>query len=139
MDKIDKVTRSRNMAAVRSANTKPEMTVRSAAHRLGFRFRLHKKQLPGTPDLVFPSRRVALFVHGCFWHSHDCTRARKLPETNAGFWHKKIGRNVERDKKVQSELLALGWKPVVIWECQTKDSNLPERLKVLLSRSEAVP
>lgn len=138
MDKFDRITRRRNMAAVRSGNTKPEMRVRSAAHKLGFRFRLHKKELPGTPDLVFPSRRVALFVHGCFWHSHDCTRGRKLPETNADFWRKKIGRNVERDNKVQSELLDLGWKPVVIWECQTKNSSLPERLKALLSRSEVV-
>lgn len=121
------------MAAVRSANTKPEMRVRSAAHKLGFRFRLHKKELPGTPDLVLPSRRVALFVHGCFWHSHDCTRGQRLPETNVTFWRTKIGRNIERDKEVRSELLALGWKPVVIWECQTKDSSLPERLEALLS------
>ena len=138
MDKFDRITRSRNMAAVRSANTKPEMRVRSAAHKLGLRFRLHKKELPGTPDLVFLSMRVALFVHGCFWHRHDCARGRLLPETNADFWREKTGRNVERDRRVRAELLALGWKPVVIWECQTKDSSLPERLKALLSKSEVV-
>jgi DNA mismatch endonuclease (patch repair protein) len=128
MDKIDKVTRSRNMAAVRSANTMPEIIVRSTAHKLGLRFRLHSKRLPGKPDLVFPSRRIALFVHGCFWHRHDCPHGRQLPESNADFWREKLKRNAERDSEVQSLLIAEGWRPIIIWECQTKATDLPERI-----------
>lgn len=133
MDKVDKITRSRNMAAVHSKNTKPEMLVRSTAHKLGFRFRLHRKDLPGKPDLVFSSRRIALFVHGCFWHGHDCKRGRSLPATNTDFWTNKIRNNIERDVKVKTSLMQLGWKPVVIWECQTKGNNLPNVLITLLS------
>lgn len=128
MDKIDRETRSRVMASVRSENTKPEMRVRSAAHKLGFRFRLHRKELPGKPDMVFPSRRVALFVHGCFWHGHDCPHGRRLPVANADYWRDKIRRNVERDIKAQTALMDLGWHPIVIWECQIKGDNLTQTL-----------
>ncbi|MFC1991669.1 very short patch repair endonuclease [Chloroflexota bacterium] len=127
MDKIDKATRSRVMASVHSKNTKPEMRVRSMTHRLGYRFRLHRKDLPGSPDLVFPSRRVALFVHGCFWHGHDCKHGRRKPATNQDYWNEKIKRNTERDARVQDELTALGWKSVVIWECQL-DDELSQKL-----------
>ena len=127
MDKIDKATRSRVMASVHSKNTKPEMRVRSTAHRLGYRFRLHWKDLPGKPDLVFPSRRVALFVHGCFWHGHDCKHGSRKPTTNQDYWNEKIKRNMERDTRVQDELTAIGWKPIVIWECQL-DDELSQRL-----------
>jgi DNA mismatch endonuclease (patch repair protein) len=128
MDKIDSETRSRVMASVHSENTKPEMVVRSAAHKLGLRFRLHRKELPGKPDLVFPSRKVALFVHGCFWHGHDCPHGRRMPATNIDYWREKIRRNKERDAKAQAELNSLGWKSVVIWECQIKADGLSEML-----------
>ncbi len=128
MDKIDKATRSRVMASVRSENTKPEILVRSTAHRLGYRFRLHRKDLPGKPDMVFSSRRIALFIHGCFWHGHDCPHGQRLPVTNVDYWRDKIKRNTERDSRVQKELADIGWKPVVIWECQLKDSELIQRL-----------
>jgi len=134
MDKIDKATRSRIMANVHSRNTKLELRVRSAAHKLGFRFRLHRKELPGKPDIVFPSRRAALFVHGCFWHGHDCPRGQLLPVTNAEFWREKLRRNVERDTKVQAALMDLGWRPIIIWECQTKGDNLPQVLVKELSK-----
>ncbi len=128
MDKIDKATRSRVMASVRSKNTKPEMLVRSTAHKLGYCYRLHRKNLPGKPDMVFPSRRIALFVHGCFWHGHDCSHGRRLPVTNADYWREKIRRNMERDARVQAELIDLGWKPVIVWECQIKDTEFPQSL-----------
>ncbi len=116
------------MASVRSKNTKPELFVRSTAHRLGYRFRLHRKNLPGKPDIVFPSRRVALFVNGCFWHGHDCTHGQRSPLTNAEYWSDKIRRNIERDLRVHNELVDLGWNPVVIWECQLKDPEFSQRL-----------
>lgn len=133
MDRISRETRSRIMASVKSKNTKLELRIRSTAHRLGFRFRLHRSDLPGKPDLVFPSRRIALFVHGCFWHGHDCPHGRRMPVANAEYWQRKIHGNVERDAKVLAELVALGWKPVVIWECQIKDSDLPQLLKKMLA------
>jgi DNA mismatch endonuclease (patch repair protein) len=139
MDRNDQETRSRIMASVPSQNTKPEMRVRSAAHRLGFRFRLHRKDLPGSPDLVFPSRRIALFVHGCFWHGHDCRRGCRIPATNAEYWEGKIRRNRERDARVQGELAAMGWRPLVIWECQTKPAELPETLRALLNHPAPNP
>lgn len=133
MDKIDKATRSRVMASVHSKNTKLELRVRSMAHKLGYRYRLHRKNLPGKPDMVFPSRRIVLFIHGCFWHGHDCPHGRRPPTTNVEYWSKKIRRNVERDARVQRELLALGWKPVVMWECQIKDEELPQRIMEALN------
>jgi len=133
MDKIDKATRSRVMAQVKSKNTTPEMRVRSTAHKLGFRFRLHRKQLPGSPDIVFPSRRIALFVHGCFWHGHDYPHGKRQPTSNVEYWSVKLKRNTERDAKVQAELIGLGWKPVVIWECQTKPGILPNLLTAILA------
>jgi len=128
MDKIDKAARSRVMASVHSKNTKLELRVRSMAHKLGYRYRLHRKNLPGKPDMVFPSRRIVLFIHGCFWHGHDCPHGRRSPTTNVEYWSEKIRRNVERDARVQRELIALDWKPVVMWECQIKDEELPQRI-----------
>lgn len=128
MDKIDKATRSRVMSKVPSENTKLELRVRSICHRLGYRFRLHRKNLPGSPDMVFPSRRIALFVHGCFWHGHDCPHGRHLPATNVDYWRNKIRRNMERDVRVQKELVDLGWKPIIMWECQIQKDNFPQQL-----------
>lgn len=108
------------MRAVKSANTTPELRVRSAAHCMGLRFRLHRKDLPGKPDLVFVSRRIALFVHGCFWHGHDCARGARVPKTNRVYWKAKIGRNVERDARTAEALKAEEWRPAIIWECEIK-------------------
>ena len=135
MDKIDAATRSRVMASVRSENTKPEMIVRSAAHKVGLRFRLHRKDLPGKPDLVFPSRKVALFVHGCFWHGHDCPHGRRMPATNVDYWNSKIRRNMQRDAKTQAALIALGWEPIVIWECQISRDNVSQMLIGIIQAS----
>jgi DNA mismatch endonuclease (patch repair protein) len=110
------------MSRIRSKNTKPEIVVRKAAHAAGLRFRLHRKDLPGTPDLVFPSRGIALFVHGCFWHRHHCTRATS-PATNADYWAAKFDRNVRRDARNAAELRKLGWRCVQIWECEAKDDE----------------
>jgi DNA mismatch endonuclease, patch repair protein len=117
-DVLTKEQRHRNMASIKSKNTKPEMLVRSQVHRLGYRYRLHQKGLPGKPDLVFASRRKVIFVHGCFWHIHDCRYGAVKPATNASFWESKRISNVERDKKNLAALEEDGWKILIIWECQ---------------------
>jgi DNA mismatch endonuclease, patch repair protein len=122
-DKLKPADRSRNMASIRSKGMKPELAVRKAAHRLGFRFRLHRKDLPGKPDLVFPKYRAAIFVHGCFWHQHaepKCLDGRP-PKSNLGYWGPKLKRNLERDALAHAQLEAQGWRVMVIWECETKD------------------
>lgn len=127
-DVFDPEQRSAVMRAVKSSNTTPELAVRRAAHALGFRFRLHRAALPGKPDLVFPGRKTALFVHGCFWHGHSCPRGDRMPATNRDYWRAKIGRNVARDKAILASLKKLGWKPIVIWECETRDKAALARL-----------
>lgn len=120
----------RIMATVKSKDTTPEIGVRSAVHRAGYRFRLHDKHLPGTPDIVFARRRLAVFVHGCFWHGHDCKGGR-LPKTNVAFWAEKIERNRVRDARVLAELESLGWASIVLWTCRLEEciSELLERLR----------
>lgn len=113
--------RRRNMSAIKGRNTKPELTLRRRLHRLGYRFRLHRKDLPGRPDLVFPSKGKVIFVHGCFWHSHDCRYGQVVPRTNAEFWSEKRKRTMERDAQQLAELRALGWSVLVIWECELRD------------------
>lgn len=134
-DKITVSSRSQNMAAIRSEDTKPEILVRRLAHRLGFRFRLHRKDLPGKPDLVFVARRKVIFVHGCFWHQHpkvSCLDARH-PKSNVTYWSPKLDRNVARDLKNKRTLEQQGWKVLVVWDCETKDAGrLAVRLKKLL-------
>jgi DNA mismatch endonuclease (patch repair protein) len=120
--------RSAVMRAVKSSNTAPEIAVRRAAHALGLRFRLNRSDLPGKPDLVFPARRSALFVHGCFWHGHDCPRGARIPASNRAYWLAKIGRNVARDKATLASLKRQGWKAHVIWECETRDRDKLTRL-----------
>jgi DNA mismatch endonuclease, patch repair protein len=110
------------MALVRGSNTKPEMRVRKVLHAAGLRYRLHDKRLPGAPDLVFPSRRIALFVHGCFWHRHEGCTAARLPKSRLDFWLPKLEGNVARDQRQVVQLKQLGWKVVVIWECETKSN-----------------
>ncbi len=117
--------RSKNMAAIRSVNTEPEMLVRRLVHSLGYRFRLHKRDLPGTPDLVFPKYKKVIFVHGCYWHMHNCRYGKVYPRTHAKFWQNKRKSNVSRDRRNIRALSKAGWKHLVIWECQIKN---PERL-----------
>lgn len=109
--------RSKRMSRIRSQDTKPELALRRALHRLGLRFRLGGAGLPGKPDLVFPRYKVAVFVHGCFWHRHAGCKVATTPKSNSGFWTEKFQRNVERDRRVTSELEAHGWKVLVAWEC----------------------
>lgn len=118
--------RSWNMSRVRSSDTKPEKTVRSWLHMNGWRFRLHRKELPGSPDIVMKKHRTVIFVHGCFWHSHQgCSRA-SMPKTNREFWSKKLARNADRDKKAREQLSQLGWKVIVIWECEVRNGIFTE-------------
>lgn len=108
------------MAAIRSANTKPEVRVRSALHAQGLRFRLHRKDLPGKPDIVLPKFRTAIFVHGCFWHCHSCKYGSVVPATRPEFWAAKRGGNVARDRKNRAALRKLGWRVLVVWECDVR-------------------
>jgi DNA mismatch endonuclease, patch repair protein len=129
-DKLTASKRSRNMAAIRSRDMKPELAVRSLAHRMGYRFRLHRADLPGKPDLVFPKYRAAVFVHGCFWHQHEkpsCLDGR-MPKSNLAYWGPKLDRNVKRDNENFARLEAEGWTVLVIWECRTKDGALLARV-----------
>jgi DNA mismatch endonuclease (patch repair protein) len=114
--------RSANMRAIRSEDMQPELDVRSLVHRLGYRFRLHRKDLPGKPDLAFGPRRKVIFVHGCFWHSHDCSIAH-APKSNQTYWGPKLKRNKERDQRNIQALEAKGWRALVIWECETRDEG----------------
>jgi DNA mismatch endonuclease (patch repair protein) len=128
--------RSFNMSRIRNRNTRPEMIVRSMVHRMGYRYSLHRKDLPGKPDLVFTRRRKIIFVHGCFFHIHDCPYGRVVPKTNAEFWQTKRLSNVERDKRNQASLEGLGWEVFTVWECMTKPAqieSLPARLEAFLS------
>ncbi len=113
--------RSAVMARVKGKNTRPEMKVRRLAHALGYRFRLHRKDLPGSPDLVFAGRKKVIFVHGCFWHGHDCARGSRQPKQNADYWRAKIGRNLERDAHATEALQAQGWTVLALWECELKE------------------
>lgn len=129
MDKISSEVRSQNMRAIKSGNTKPEILVRRMAHRLGFRFRLHRKDLPGKPDLAFPGLKKAIFVHGCFWHQHadpNCVDGR-LPKSRQSYWIPKLEKNVLRDANVRVGLIDLGWDVLTIWECEIKNETSLER------------
>lgn len=116
------------MRAVCSRDTTPEMAVRRFLHSAGFRYRLHDRRLPGTPDLVFPSRRIALFVHGCFWHQHPGCGAAKRPRSRLEYWTHKLDGNIERDRRQCAELSAAGWEFIVIWECETRDPSALAKL-----------
>lgn len=130
-DVFSKEKRSLIMGRIKGRNTKPEVLVRSYIHKMGFRFRIDGRGLPGKPDIVLPRHKKAVFVHGCFWHGHKgCTRA-KRPTTNEEFWNRKLDLNMERDKRFQKELRSLGWKNLVIWECELKK---PDKVAARLER-----
>lgn len=117
------LARSATMRAVKAKDTAPELQVRRFVHSLGCRFRLHRKDLPGAPDIVFPRLRRVLFVHGCFWHGHSCKRGNRIPKTNREYWVQKIQRNRNRDSEHARDLEALGWRQLVIWECELRDQR----------------
>jgi len=129
MDNFSPEKRSWIMRQVRSKNTSPEIIVRSILHRMGYRFRLHRKDLPGNPDIVLPRFRKVIFVHGCFWHGHYCKRGQNRPKTRPDYWNKKIEKNIERNKNALDSLCLIGWKALVIWECELKDK---EKLKNII-------
>ncbi len=126
IDVLTPVQRRLNMSRIRGKDTKPELLLRRGLHALGFRFRLHSKDLPGRPDLVFPARRAIIFVHGCFWHGHSCPMC-KLPATRTAFWQNKISGNRARDKRAVQALTAAGWRVLIVWECALRGpARLPE-------------
>lgn len=118
MAQVSRSRKSAEMARVRTRDTAPELAVRSVLHHAGFRFRLHERNLPGTPDIVLPRHRLAIFVHGCFWHGHECCPRAALPKTRPEFWRHKIARNAERDQAAEGDLRALGWRTLTIWSCE---------------------
>ena len=121
--------RSRNMSAIKSKNTKPEIKVRKVLHSMGYRFRLHTKDLPGSPDIVLPKYKTVIFVHGCFWHRHENCKYASIPKTRQEFWNKKFKENIKRDSEIQDKIKNLDWRSVVIWECETKNiENLREKI-----------
>jgi DNA mismatch endonuclease (patch repair protein) len=124
MDTIDAQRRSENMRRIRSQNTKPELVLRSLLHQLGYRFRLHRKDLPGKPDIVFPGRRKVIFVHGCFWHQHSGCREGRPPGTHQDYWGPKLARNVERGVRAILQLEEVGWAAIVVWECEISSQEL---------------
>jgi DNA mismatch endonuclease (patch repair protein) len=134
--KKTEMTRSAIMRSVKSRDTKPEMAVRQFLHRLGYRFRLHRKDLPGTPDLVFPRLKKVVFVHGCFWHGHNCARGNRIPKSNRDYWLAKISRNRERDKLNRALLQAQGWGIYIAWECQIKSLQAIRELGAFLESPE---
>lgn len=124
MDKLSRNQRSKNMAAVRGKNTSPELRVRRMLHSMGYRYRLHRKDLPGKPDIVLPKYRLCIFVHGCFWHQHPGCKRATIPETRREFWQEKFCKNKKRDELSLRELGKLGWQVCTIWECETKSPDI---------------
>jgi DNA mismatch endonuclease, patch repair protein len=140
MDRLNKEHRSWNMSRIRGSNTKPELVVRSLLHRMGYRFRLHRRDLPGRPDIVLPKHKTVVQVHGCFWHRHTGCKMAYKPRTRWAFWKTKFAGNVERDQRTHRELQALGWRVIVIWECETRNAVKLEGILrgLLVSRPSAI-
>jgi DNA mismatch endonuclease (patch repair protein) len=127
---------SAHMRTIRKTDTKPELAVRRLVHAMGYRYRLHRRDLPGTPDLVFAGLRKVIFVHGCFWHRHDCVAGHKRPSANSHYWEPKLARNATRDAENVKRLSALGWSALVLWECELADHDaLAGRIRTFLSAS----
>ncbi len=124
MDKHDKATRSYNMSQIKCRDTKPEMLIRRFLFNNGFRYRLHEKKLPGKPDILLPKYKTAIFVNGCFWHGHENCRYFKLPQTNTLWWENKINKNIQNDRTKLQQLEAMGYKVIIVWECEIKNKNV---------------
>lgn len=135
-DSLTPERRSENMRRIRSSDTKPELMVRRLVYSMGYRYRLHAKELPGKPDLVFRNRKAVIFVHGCFWHLHSGCREGRIPSSNAQYWEEKLLRNALRDQQYQKELIVQGWRVLIIWECETDDpKSLYQRLREFLDNT----
>ena len=126
-DSLSRERRSWNMSRIRSKNTRPELVVRSLLHRMGYRFRLHQKGMPGRPDIVLPKYQTVVFVHGCYWHRHPGCRFAYTPKSREEFWQHKFRKNVARDKANRTDLAALGWNVVIVWECETRELDVLAR------------
>jgi DNA mismatch endonuclease, patch repair protein len=137
MDKLSPERRSENMRNIRGQNTSPELAIRKLCREIGFSgYRIHRKELPGKPDIVWLGRKQAIFVHGCFWHGHDCSEGMRKPKSNRSYWIPKIERNQQRDAESISNLRAAGWNVFVIWECEiTEQRDLPKRLLKFLTKN----
>ncbi|HEY4081901.1 MAG TPA: very short patch repair endonuclease [Burkholderiaceae bacterium] len=131
-DVVSPAKRSQMMSGIKGKNSLPEMLVRKALFAMGHRYRLHRRDLPGTPDIVMPGRRIAIFVHGCFWHAHQGCKYAKTPSTRTEFWSAKLQTNVDRDRRVADKLMGMGWRVLNVWECSTRDpsagAGLPDAL-----------
>jgi len=138
MDQLSKEHRSWNMSRIRSKNTSPEKAMRSLLHRLGYRFRLHRKDLPGQPDIVLPRFQTVIFVHGCYWHRHKSCKYAYTPKTHIEFWQRKFDENVERDKRILTSISKRGWRILIVWECEiSNEESLTKRLTQFLDESQA--
>lgn len=133
VDVVSPADRSRMMAGIKGKNSQPELLVRRLLFASGYRFRLHRRDLPGTPDIVMPGRKVAIFVHGCFWHLHRGCRYAKMPATRPDFWKAKLEANVKRDRRAVEKLHALGWRVLCVWECSMRDAEAAAGLQVAMS------
>lgn len=141
-DTVSEAKRSEVMSSIRSEDTKPEWILRCGLHRMGFRYCLHDRRLPGTPDLVFPKYRTVIFVHGCFWHRHEGCRRATFPKTRQDFWAEKFARNVERDARNRAELERAGWRVLVVWECELEDdteATLERTARMICTPSDETP
>ncbi|WP_034642348.1 very short patch repair endonuclease [Desulfovibrio inopinatus] len=139
MDVFDKEKRSKIMRNIKGKNTSIEIKLRKLIYSLGYRYRLHYASLPGKPDIVFPGRKKVIFIHGCFWHQHTWCKRGSKPKSNLEYWLPKLKKNVERDKKKQEEIMALGWNPLIVWECELKAKNreaLIEKITSFLEEEE---
>jgi DNA mismatch endonuclease, patch repair protein len=137
LDKLSKTRRSENMRRIRSKDTTPELSLRRLVHRMGYRFRLHKRDLPGKPDLVFPGKKKIVFLHGCFWHQHQECREGRVPGTRLEYWEPKLARNKERDALTEAALKSLGWDVLTLWECELEKepAEVSKALRRFLGRS----
>ncbi|MDP0494923.1 MAG: very short patch repair endonuclease [Verrucomicrobiota bacterium JB024] len=137
-DTLSPKARSERMSRVKAKDTKPEMTLRRLVHGLGFRYRLHRRDLPGTPDLVFPGRGAVIFMHGCFWHRHPGCGLTRMPKSRVEFWRTKLEANRERDLRHQRELAEMGWRVLVVWECELRDLDaVARKVEAFLTQEEA--
>jgi len=132
MDSISTSRRSENMSRIKSSDTLPEMQIRRLLHRLGYRYVLHRRDLPGAPDLVFPTRRKIVFVHGCFWHQHKRCIDGRIPKSRVSYWQPKLQRNIERDRRNASKLRRAGWSVITVWECEADKARTLDRLNRFL-------
>ncbi len=136
MDKLTKERRSWNMSRIRAKNTKPEVSVRSMLHRMGYRFRIHPKELPGKPDIILPKYRTAIFVHGCFWHGHGNCKEFSPPKTRTEWWLNKINGNKKKDIDNVTRLEKLGWKVIVVWECELTPDKIGDSIKSIVKTKQ---